>query len=266
MNRIADVKIVLVGAGNVATQLGMALQEKGFPIVQVYSRTPASAGILGNKLQTHFTHVLRDIYPDAGLYLFSLTDSALPEIIKEFPPVNGLLVHTAGSLPMDVFKESRSQRYGVLYPLQTFSKIRKMTFDTIPVFIEANRPEDEDLLETIASALSNKVIRLSSEKRKHLHLAAVFACNFANHLYTLAAEILEEQDLPWEVLVPLIQETAAKVKELHPKEAQTGPAVRGDKNIINKHLDMLKGCPEKQELYRMMSLRYFLSGKPFPCP
>jgi predicted short-subunit dehydrogenase-like oxidoreductase (DUF2520 family) len=245
--------IVLIGAGNVATQLGVALQANGFPVIQVYSRTLASAKRLGEKLQTAYTDALHQIVLDAGLYIFAVNDSVLPAILKAFPAAGGLWVHTAGSVSMDVFKESRAERYGVLYPLQTFSRNRDLSFAAIPVFIEANRPEDEQLLENIALALSGKVTRLSSEKRKHLHLAAVFACNFTNHLYASAAKILEEQDLPWDVLLPLIEETAAKVRELHPKEAQTGPAVRYDTDVMNKHLELLKDDPDQQEIYRILS-------------
>jgi predicted short-subunit dehydrogenase-like oxidoreductase (DUF2520 family) len=246
--------IVLIGAGNVATQLGIALQENGFPIVQVYSHTLTSAEILGKKLQTAYTNQLKDIRPDADMYLFAVKDSVLPEVLKNLPAFSGLWVHTAGSIPLDVFA-GYAKRYGVLYPLQTFSKNRKVSFDTVPLFVEANHPADENWLEEIAFTLSNRVIRLTSEKRKHLHLAAVFACNFTNHLYAEAAQILEKQDLPWDVLLPLIEETAAKVKDLHPKEAQTGPAVRYDKNVIDKHLEMLKNDPGKQETYRMLSQR-----------
>jgi predicted short-subunit dehydrogenase-like oxidoreductase (DUF2520 family) len=221
--------------------------------VQVYSRSVASAEILGKKLNVPYTSRLEEIDTCADVYIFALKDSALPVVLKDFPSTAGLWVHTAGSVPMDVFQNSRAKRYGVLYPLQTFSTHRKISFDHIPLFIEANHPEDEQLLEKIAFSLSDKVIRLSSEKRKQLHLAAVFACNFTNHLYATAAQILEEQNLPWEVLLPLIEETAAKVKELHPKEAQTGPAVRYDTNIIDKQLEMLKDDPDKQEIYRMLS-------------
>ncbi len=245
--------IVLIGAGNVATQLGMALQAKGFLIMQIYSRTLHSAQELGNKLHTDYTNDIQQLYRNADVYIFSIKDSALPEVLKKMPSVDGLLLHTAGSLPLDIFKESHSFRYGVLYPLQTFSKNRKISFDSIPFFTEANSPEDENLLEKIALTLSNQVISLSSEKRKQLHLAAVFACNFSNHMYTSAAKILEKQDLPWEVLLPLIQETAEKVKELHPKDAQTGPAVRYDRSIINEHLEMLSDNPDQQELYRQIS-------------
>jgi len=246
-------KIVLIGAGNVATQLGRAFREKDFPVVQVYSRTLSSAETLGKKLQTDYTNQLQQIAPNADLYVFSVKDAALPELLKTFPAVGGLWVHTAGSVPMDVFKESAATRYGVFYPLQTFSKSRDVSFERIPIFTEANHPADQQLLDEIASSLSNRVIPLSSEKRKYLHLAAVFACNFTNHLYDIAAQILENQEIDWKVLLPLIEETAAKVQKLSPGEAQTGPALRYDIPVIEKHLEMLKDDLEKQEIYRMLS-------------
>jgi len=255
MNRlnVLNNTIVLIGAGNVATQLGIALQEKGFPIVQVYSHTLDSAKKLGDKLSADYTADIKQLRQNAEIYIFALKDSVLPEILEEMPPVDGLWVHTAGSVPLDIFKGKNGNRCGILYPLQTFSKTRKASFDSIPFFIEANYPEDENLLEKVASTLSNKVIHLSSEKRKQLHLAAVFACNFTNHMYVSAAKILEKHDLNWEFLLPLIQETANKVNELHPKTAQTGPAIRYDQNVINKHLEMLKDEPDKQELYKLLS-------------
>ena len=246
-------KIVIIGAGNVATQLGMAFRRKSFPVVQVYSRTLSSAETLGKKLQTDYTDQLQQIVPDADLYVFAIKDAALPELLKAFPPTGGLWVHTAGSLPIEIFKESAATRYGVFYPLQTFSKNREVSFEQIPIFTEANHPEDQELLDQIASSLSYHVIPLSSEKRKHLHLSAVFACNFTNHLYNLAAQILENQAIDWKVLLPLIEETAAKVQELSPREAQTGPAVRYDIPIIEKHLEMLEGDWGKQEIYRMLT-------------
>jgi len=246
-------KIVLIGAGNVATLLGTSLQEKNFQIVQVYNRTLSAVETLGEKLQTNFTDQLQHIVSDADLYVFSVKDAALPLLLKEFPANNGLWVHTSGSVPMNVFADSAATRYGVFYPLQTFSKSREISFDHIPVFIEANNSADQQLLEQTALSLSDKVIPLSSEKRKHLHLAAVFANNFTNHLYDIAAQILKDQEIDWEVLLPLIEETAAKVRTLSPKEAQTGPAVRCDLPIIEKHLDMLNDDPKKQAIYRMLS-------------
>ena len=245
--------IVLIGAGNVATQLGSAFQEKGFPVVQVYSRSWSAAETLGKKLQTNYTHQLQQIAPEADVYVFSLKDAVLPEFLKTFPAVGGLWVHTAGSLPMAIFEASAATRYGVFYPLQTFSKNREISFEQIPIFTEANHPADRQLLEQMASTLSGRVIPLSSEKRKYLHLAAVFACNFTNHLYDLAAQILEDQAIDWRVLLPLIEETAAKVQEFSPKDAQTGPAVRSDLSVIEQQLEILKDDPEKREIYRMLS-------------
>jgi predicted short-subunit dehydrogenase-like oxidoreductase (DUF2520 family) len=211
---------------------------------------------LGKKLQADYTTDVNAIFPNADIYLFALKDSALSGIASALPSLQGLWVHTAGSISLDVFSDYSARR-GVLYPLQTFSKNRKVSFQNIPLFIEANCQDDEQLLDTIARKLSDRVIHLSSGKRKSLHLAAVFACNFTNHLYALAAEILENHDLDWDLLLPLIRETASKVENMHPVEAQTGPAVRYDKNVINKHLEMLNEQPDVQELYRLLSESIF---------
>jgi len=248
-------KIVLIGAGNVATHLGTAFQKKNFQVIQVYNRTLSAAETLGKKLQTEFIDQLQHIVSDADLYVFSIKDAALPLVLKNFPANGGLWVHTSGSVPMDVFDDSAAERYGVFYPLQTFSKNREISFEHIPIFTEANSLSDRQLLEQTALSLSDKVIPLSSDKRKYLHLAAVFACNFTNHLYDIAAQILKSQEIDWEILLPLIEETAAKVRELSPREAQTGPAVRYDLPIIEKHLEMLNDDPEKQTIYRMFSER-----------
>ena len=153
-------------------------------------------------------------------------------------------------------------RYGVLYPLQTFSKQRKVSFDEIPFFVEANQREDVDLLKSIASALSDQIYEVTPEQRKSLHLAAVFACNFTNHMYALAAGLLEKYGLPFDVLLPLIDETAGKVHELSPLIAQTGPAVRYDRNVINNHLNMLADEPAIQEIYRIVSENIHRCAKP----
>lgn len=245
-------KIVLIGAGNLATHLGIELKKKGFPIVQIYSRTRESAETLAQKLETNFTSDLKQIVPDATLYIFAVKDSALSEVLMNFPELPGLFVHTSGSLPMEIF-EPYTSRYGVFYPLQTFSIGRSVSFESIPVFIEANSPDDEQFLRQIGEQLSNTVMLLNSEKRKYLHLAAVFSSNLTNHLYAQASDILEKQGIPKEVLFPLIQETANKIKELHPRDAQTGPAVRYDTNVIEKQLDLLKNDSQKHEIYEVLS-------------
>lgn len=246
-------KVVIIGSGNVATHLSLALASlEGIEICQVYSPTEAHAEILAERLNCDFVTDPTQIRKDADVYLFALKDQALETVIRAVPANNGLWLHTSGSMPMQVFA-GYTERYGVLYPLQTFSKSREISFLGIPLFIECHREEDKNCLEELARRLSGKVCELSSEKRRSLHLAAVFACNFTNHIYALAEEILAKEGLSRDYLFPLIDETAAKVHELPAQEAQTGPAIRYDENIINKHLGMLADDLDVQTLYRLLS-------------
>lgn len=251
---VEDTSVVFVGAGNLATNLAKALYHKGFRIAQVYSRTEESAQALARAVEAEYTTDLSVITGSAQLYVVSLKDAAfvqlLPQIVagKE----KGLWVHTAGSIPMDVW-EGKVPRYGVFYPMQTFSKQREVDFRRIPVFIESNSAEDTQLLKDIAARLSESVYEADSEQRKSLHLAAVFTCNFTNHMYALAADLLKKYRLPFEVMLPLIDETAGKVHLLEPHLAQTGPAVRYDENVIHNHLQMLADEPEMQEIYELIS-------------
>lgn len=247
-------KIVLIGAGNVATHLGKALQDVGYHIVQVYSRTETSASALGRLLQTVYTTSLETVYTDADIYIVALKDSALQKLLPAI--VKGrekaLFLHTAGSMPMNLWKDYACH-YGVLYPMQTFSKQRKVDFNNVSFFLEANGNVEMESLKRIATSLSPKVYEASSDQRKYLHMAAVFACNFTNHMYALCDKLLSEQDIPFEVMLPLIDETARKVHELKPLEAQTGPAVRYDVNVINRHLSMLQDNPDMCDLYERIS-------------
>ena len=251
---IEDTPIVFIGAGNLATNLAKALYHKGFRIVQVYSRTMESARTLAEKVEAEYTTDLQEISKDAKLYIVSLKDAALVDLLPQITEgkQNSLLVHTAGSIPMSIW-EGHTERYGVFYPMQTFSKQRTVDFRQIPVFVESNSAADTQTLKDIASVLSEKVYEATSEQRKSLHLAAVFTCNFTNHMYALAAELLKKYQLPFEVMLPLIDETARKVHELEPRLAQTGPAIRYDENVINNHLQMLSDEPGMQELYRLIS-------------
>ena len=244
-------RIVFVGAGNLATRLSLEMHRAGMIVEQVYSHTTEHAKSLAEKLNCPWTTNLTEIKSDADLYVFSLKDAVLQEVIAGVKSNNGLWVHTAGSMPMSVF-EGYANRFGVLYPLQTFSREREIGFKTIPFFVEANSEKDKNVLQEIASALSEDVRYLSSEKRKYLHLAAVFACNFTNHIYTLAGKIVAEQEIPMNVLYPLIDETAAKIHEMPPRDAQTGPAIRYDENVINKHLAMLND-QDMKTIYQLMS-------------
>ncbi len=251
---IKDISIVFVGAGNLATNLACSLHRKGCRIVQVYSRTSASARQLAQLVEAEYTTELSFLTTDAQLYIVSLKDAAFVQLLPQIVlgREKALWVHTAGSIPMNVWQE-HAGRYGVLYPLQTFSKQREVDFTDIPVFIESNSEEDGRLLKSLAAILSGRVYEANSEQRKSLHLAAVFTCNFTNHMYALAALLLKKYHLPFDVLLPLIDETARKVHELDPQTVQTGPAVRYDTNVIDAHLHMLADEPEMQALYRSLS-------------
>ena len=244
-------KIVFIGAGNLATRLSLAMQRVGMQIGQVHSHTEASARELATRLGCPWTNDFSALQEDGDLYVFSLKDTVLSDVISKVKPNNGMWVHTAGSMPMSVF-EGYAQRFGVLYPLQTFSKGRNVNFDVIPIFLEANTDKNADYLKNIASALSENVRFMSSEKRRSLHLAAVFACNFTNHIYTLSYKLLENESIPADVLLPLIDETVSKIHSMPPAAAQTGPAIRYDENVINKHLAMLDD-PDMQAIYRLLS-------------
>lgn len=248
-------KIIFIGSGNLATNLALAFKQLGHDILQVYSRTIESANALAIKLDTAATNDIKEIRNDADLYVFSVTDTALPTLIPQISQgkEDKVFIHTAGSMPLDVFKD-QVQNYGVLYPMQTFSKMREVNFRTIPCFIEANNDKALAVISSLANELSDKVYQLTSNERKYLHLAAVFACNFANHCYALSADILNRHNIPFEIMLPLIDETALKVHALSPIEAQTGPAVRYDENVMQKHLDLLLENPLVKEIYERMSL------------
>lgn len=252
---MAEVRnIILIGSGNLATNVGKALHVCGYHIMQVYSHREETAKVLADMLGASCTTELAEVRNDADLYITALKDSVLPELLSAI--VKGreqaLFVHTAGSMPMDAWK-GHAVRYGVFYPMQTFSKEREVPFKEIPFFIEANNADDLMLLKTLAASVSDKVYEASSEQRRYLHLSAVFACNFTNHMYALTEKLLKKYELPFDVMLPLIDETARKVHEISPVEAQTGPAVRYDENVINKHLAMLADEPGMQELYEKIS-------------
>lgn len=251
---IEDTPIVFIGAGNLAVNLAKALYYKGFRIVQVYSRTEESARALAEVVEAGYTTDLENVSKEARLYIVSLKDTAFVNLLPQIAEgkQKALLVHTAGSIPMNIW-EGYAERYGVFYPMQTFSKQREVDFREVPFFIEANNIADAELLKAIGGTLSEKVYEASSEQRKSLHLAAVFTCNFTNHMYALTAELLEKYNLPFDVMLPLIDETARKVHKLAPHDAQTGPAVRFDENVMNNHLSMLADSPALQEIYKLIS-------------
>ena len=246
-------KIVLIGAGNLATHLGKALHAAGHDMVQVFSRTMQSAETRASLLDAEPLTDMAQVRDDADVYIFSVKDSALEQLISQLcGGEKKVFLHTAGSMPMSVFR-GKALHYGVLYPMQTFSKQREVDFSIIPCFIEANDEFALKQIEGLAGQISHRVYQLSSEDRKYLHLSAVFACNFANHCYAASQELLQQHGIPFDVMLPLIDETAAKVHGMTPKEAQTGPAVRYDENVIGKQIQLLENQPYFQKIYDCMS-------------
>ncbi len=246
-------RISIVGAGNVATHLAMRLKQQGCDIFQVWSRTLTSAQTLATKTGAMATSDINELKGDVDVIFFCVKDSALRDVISHFNlETPALMVHTAGSMPISVF-EGHSQSYGVMYPLQTFSRERQIDFSTVPCFIEAVDEQSMERLKPVTHIVSNKVLQLDSANRKFLHLSAVFACNFANHCYELAREILSRANVSFDALLPLIDETASKVHDMQPLQAQTGPAVRYDLNVISKQLEELNDYPKAKEIYRVMT-------------
>jgi len=244
--------IVLLGSGNVATHLALALRAIGENIVQVFSPNLINAKALADRVDSAYINNLAQINGDADLYIISVKDDTIVEVARQLADVNGLVVHTSGTTDIKVLS-TEVKHAGVFYPLQTFSKTKNVDFKTIPLCLEANEASQLELLQLLATRLSNKVYQLDGEKRKVLHLAAVFACNFTNHMYALASQILNANGLHFDIIRPLIAETADKVMADLPENVQTGPAIRQDEGTINKHLTMLADLPELQEIYQTLS-------------
>lgn len=244
--------IVILGSGNVATHLGRAFKMSGHNISQVWSRNLMNAGKLAYDLAAEPINDLFDLDHSADLFIIAVKDEGIRDLALKLKINNQLLLHTSGSIPLQAL-EGASTRTGVFYPLQTFSKIKSVDFRQIPILIEANTPEVLSLIRTLADRLTEKVIEVNSEERKVMHIAAVFACNFTNHMVGLAKELLEGKGLNYELLKPLIKETFSKIEGNDPVSVQTGPAVREDHAIIQAHLELLKSQPDLLDLYSKIS-------------
>lgn len=252
--------IILLGSGNVATHLGQALKKAGHNIFQVWSKNQVNAKKLANKLGTEVAPQLSLVNLSADIYILAVKDDAIREVAEALPIHHQLLVHTSGSTDLAILK-GISSSIGVFYPIQTFSKAKKIDFKKIPIAIEGNSPNTLRILSTLAQSLSEKVIEMNSTQRTTLHIAAIFACNFTNHLYHIADDILQKQHLDFDLLRSLIAETAEKVQKHNPSEMQTGPAIRGDQTILHKHLELLKNNPAVLELYQQLSQSIIHSKK-----
>lgn len=254
-------KIVLLGSGNLATQLGRALKMAGQNILQVWSRQPQNAFQLADLLHVPVAKSLSDIDKTADLYIIAVTDLAIREVAENLNIADKIIVHTSGSTDLTILKGT-SDKIGVLYPLQTFTKNKSIDFRQIPIGIEANSPDVVTAIRSLAERLSENVIEMDSHKRRTLHIAAIFACNFTNHLWVLAQELLKESNQDFSLLRPLIAETASNVQLANPLDLQTGPAVRNDEEVISKHLDLLAGNHVLHELYQKLSQSIVKFNKP----
>ncbi len=240
------IKVILLGSGNVATHLFQAFSKASdVEVVQVFSRT-ISKDFPESIQVSDFTQISEV----ADIYIICVSDNAITTVSNQLPFKNRLVVHTSGSTDFDVL-DAKNKR-GVFYPLQTFSKNKEVDFTEIPICLETENIEDYTTLEKLANSISNSVNEIDGKQRKALHVSAVFVCNFTNHLYQIGNEICIENNIPFHILQPLIEETAQKIKALSPREAQTGPAVRNDTKTIEKHINFLTDSTQK-EIYKILT-------------
>lgn len=242
------VKVTLIGSGNVAQHLITAFQKAdGIELAGAFSRDKDN---LSHLLPEH--QIVSDLtkLPEADLYIIAVTDGAIAGVSYDLPFSGKLVAHTSGSIPVTAL--DAKNRRAVFYPLQTFSKNKPVDFKTIPICLESEHPEDFELLHQVAAAISERTFAIDSKQRRAIHVSAVFVNNFVNHLYQIGNDICDEHQVPFEILKPLIQETAAKVMVLSPSEAQTGPAKRKDAHTIAAHLELLKDDNQKN-IYQLLT-------------
>ena len=245
-------KIVVVGSGNVATHFARAFHASGNDIVQVYSRNIAHAQVLASQLDAQAIDRFADLADDAHLYLLAIPDDALYEVVTQISPKQGIMVHTSGSVPMDVLKPL-SAKIGVVYSPQTFIKSLEMNYSELPFCIEASDGEVLERLKNLVLPVSQKIYEINSDQRRKLHLAAVFVNNFGNALNAMAQDITMQNDIPFEILHPIIAVTAEKASHGDLWQLQTGPAVRGDEKTISNHKKLLANDSDLLELYSLIT-------------
>ncbi|KYG83874.1 Rossmann-like and DUF2520 domain-containing protein [Roseivirga echinicomitans] len=248
-------QIGIIGTGNVAWHLARAFENAGHVITDIYNRDISkSKNFALDFFNAHPTNKLNFDNSSAQIFILAVSDDAIVEIAPEIIlPENAILVHTSGSVAMSALGYARTENQGVFYPLQTFSKGKAVDFSEIPIGIEAENNMTENALNSLAKSVSNKVQLMDSRDRRTIHLAAVFACNFTNHLFTISKGILENRNLNFGLLEPLIIETLSKSLEIGPNNAQTGPAKRGDFETLDKHFQTLSSNPDIAEIYRSIS-------------
>lgn len=228
-------EIVIIGSGNVAYHLAKAFTQNNIKIKQIFGRNKEDLKIISETNKIAYSN---EELAEADFYLICSSDKAINEISKKITKENCLVAHTSGSLPVEILEGK--YRKSNFYPLQTFTKNKPLEYSNIPIFLEAENPKDIEFLEFLAEKISNKVMNIDYEQRKYIHLTAVFSCNFVNHLFARAKEISDEQSIPFDYFLPLINETIEKINHLSPKEAQTGPAIRNDLRVLKLHEELIK--------------------------
>lgn len=250
----AQPKIVIVGAGRIAWHLGKRLKSKGLPVAQIISRTAENAEMLGDSLLAPWSDMPSDLISDADWVILAVRDDSIEAVAEAFAPYvrDAIVTHTSGGTAGAVLAPFFA-RYGVFYPLQSFSLEHTPVWSKIPFCVDAQSDTDVLFLKKIAKTIGNLVYRVNDEQRALLHVAAVFANNFANRCFAIAEKILDEKDLPFELLHPLMEETLAKALHDSPARMQTGPAMRGDAETVRRHIKLLENHPEWLEIYREFS-------------
>ncbi len=242
----------IIGAGNVAWHLANALIDNDIKVLHIVSRSFESAAPLAERVGSIPLDDVSNEYDEPDIYIVAVSDDQIVSVVRNLSDKESWVVHTSGATGLDVF-DIKKTRYGIMYPLQTFSKERKLDFRKVPLLLEVGETDNLPELEKFASRLSNFVSYADTEARAIVHVAAVFACNFTNRLITIATELLKEKGLDADLLKPLVHETVEKLAEMDPIEAQTGPALRGDENTIKKHLKLLANHPDWQKMYTFIS-------------
>lgn len=245
-------KIVIIGGGNVAYHLIKSITFSGHKLLQIYNRTLNNINQYNSN--TSITGKLGDISLDGDIYIVCVKDTAISEVVKNLKLKDKLIVHTSGNMSMDLLKNC-SENYGVFYPIQSFTKNIPMDFKKIPLIIEANNPFAFKMLHDFSSSISKNVIEMNELDRQKLNVAGVFANNFTNHLFAITHEYMKKQNLDFNILLPLIQNTVDKLTLGNPYEMQTGPAVRNDKTTIKNHLEILKDDEVMSDIYKTVSKR-----------
>lgn len=229
-------KVNIIGRGNVGSHL-----------IEAFSSGDGAPTVIPVNPRS-----LEELDPDADFTLIAVADSALKEVLSKIPRLTGIIAHTAGSIPIDIFSD-RPERHGIMYPLQTFTKGIPLSYSEIPFFIEASDSDTGERLSELARMVSDNVSYADSEHRRALHVASVFSCNFVNHMFTLSDDFLRQRNLEFSALLPLIKETVRKAGTMSPEKAQTGPASRGDRNVIDSHLRLLEDNPKMKQIYSLIS-------------